>query len=155
MQHMPDMFRVLPPERRIQTVRRRLGPAGGWFMRDRIVGKIETLTNLAAESARIEDGKVALRLTRADGSHTELRTDHVVSATGYRVDLRKLPYLDPAMLPAIKELQGSPLLSRRFESTIPGLYFVGLPAAYTFGPVMRFAVGAEFTAPHQARHLAR
>jgi len=37
---------------------------------------------------------------------------------------------------------------------VPGLYFVGPPTANSFGPLMRFAVGARFAAPRLARHLA-
>ena len=41
---------------------------------------------------------------------------------------------------------GWPRLSRSFESSVPGMFFVGLPAAGTFGPVMRFVCGAGFAA---------
>ena len=43
------------------------------------------------------------------------------------------------------------MLSSSFESSMPGLYFVGVAAANSFGPVMRFAFGAGFA----ARTLAR
>jgi hypothetical protein len=42
-----------------------------------------------------------------------------------------------------------------FESTAPGVYFTGLSAANSFGPMMRFAYGADFTARRIARHLRR
>ena len=38
------------------------------------------------------------------------------------------------------------MLSANFESTVPGLYFVGLSAANVFGPFLRFACGAGFAA---------
>jgi hypothetical protein len=38
------------------------------------------------------------------------------------------------------------VLSSNFESSVPGLYFTGLVAANSFGPVMRFAFGAGFAA---------
>jgi len=38
---------------------------------------------------------------------------------------------------------------------VPGLYFTGPAAANSFGPLMRFMVGAEFAAPRLAAHLAR
>ena len=46
-----------------------------------------------------------------------------------------------------------PVLSRNFESSIPGLYFVGAFSANAFGPLVRFACGAEFTSQQLARHL--
>jgi len=45
--------------------------------------------------------------------------------------------------------------TRNFESSVPGLYFVGLPAAHTFGPVQRFALGARFAASRITSHLVR
>jgi hypothetical protein len=47
------------------------------------------------------------------------------------------------------------VLSSAFESSIPGLYFVGLAAANSFGPVLRFAFGAGFAARRVTRALAR
>jgi hypothetical protein len=47
------------------------------------------------------------------------------------------------------------VLSGSFESSVPGLYFVGPPAVNSFGPLMRFMVGAEYAAPLVARRLAR
>jgi hypothetical protein len=38
---------------------------------------------------------------------------------------------------------------------MPGLYFVGVTAANSFGPVMRFAFGAEFAAYTVTRALVK
>lgn len=48
-----------------------------------------------------------------------------------------------------------PVLSGRFESSVPGLFFVGLAAADSFGPLMRFVAGARFAAPRVVGELAR
>ena len=48
-----------------------------------------------------------------------------------------------------------PMVNGGFESSVPGLYFVGPPAVDSFGPLMRFMVGAEYVAPLVARRLAR
>ena len=53
----------------------------------------------------------------------------------------------------LKSVESAPVLSSRFESTIPGLYFVGIAAANTFGPLMRFAFGADFAAKRISKHL--
>jgi hypothetical protein len=47
------------------------------------------------------------------------------------------------------------MIDRNFQTTVPGLYMVGLAAAYNFGPLLRFACGAEFTVKRLAPHLAR
>jgi hypothetical protein len=49
----------------------------------------------------------------------------------------------------------SPALSANFESTVPGLYFIGVSAAASFGPMMRFAYGAAYTARRVTRDLVR
>ena len=46
-------------------------------------------------------------------------------------------------------------ISANFESTVPGLYFIGVSAAASFGPMMRFAYGAAYTAKRVARDLVR
>jgi len=38
---------------------------------------------------------------------------------------------------------------------MPGLYFVGIAAANSFGPVMRFAFGADFAARTVTRALVK
>ena len=59
------------------------------------------------------------------------------------------------VLGQIGALEDTPILSRSFESSVPGLYFIGTISAYQFGPVTRFVCGAKFTARRVAKHLAR
>ena len=51
----------------------------------------------------------------------------------------------------IRTVDYTPVLSANFESSAPGLHLIGLASAPSFGPVMRFVVGAV----HPARRLAR
>jgi hypothetical protein len=48
-----------------------------------------------------------------------------------------------------------PVVSRSFESSVSGLYVVGPPALNSFGPLMRFMVGAEYVAPLVSRRIAK
>jgi hypothetical protein len=82
-------------------------------------------------------------------------TDHVIAATGYWPDIGRLTFLHDDVRASIRTDARIPALSRSFESSVPGLYFVGLPAMNSFGPLARFVVGAEFVAPRVARTLAR
>ncbi len=84
-----------------------------------------------------------------------LSPDHIIAATGYKPDLRRLTFLDPGIVSALRCVDKSPALSSKFESSEPNLYFVGITAANTFGPLLRFAFGAGFAAPRLARHLMR
>ena len=68
----------------------------------------------------------------------------MIAATGYKVKLERLKFLSDDTRSRIKTVEGSPDCRSAFESSIPGLYFVGVAAANSFGPVMRFAFGAAF-----------
>ena len=47
------------------------------------------------------------------------------------------------------------MLSSSFESSVRGLYFVGVAAANSFGPVLRFAYGAGFAARNLTRGMLK
>ena len=75
-----------------------------------------------------------------------VETDHVICATGYRADLRRLTFIDPALRAKVKTVNDAPGLNFGFESSERGLYFAGIAAAMTFGPLMRFMYGDDFAA---------
>jgi len=151
---LPDVFRQLPVHRRVGIVKHHLGPSGGWFIRDLVVGKVAQHRGFI-QRAEVRGQQVALIVQSADGKTTDLLVDHVVAGTGYRYEVAKAPFLDDKIKAAVTVEEGYPALTRNFESSVPGLYFVGLPAAHTFGPVQRFAVGARFTASRITSHLVR
>ncbi|HVC52200.1 MAG TPA: NAD(P)-binding domain-containing protein [Stellaceae bacterium] len=149
----PLLFRLLPESKRLHIVATASGPAGGWFMMDRVVGRFPVMEGYAPQSAEIRDGRIYLRLAGSDGSGSDVSADHVIAATGYKVDLRRLKFLDDRLRAAIRSVANSPILSSGFEASVPGLYFVGPAASNTFGPLLRFVYGAEFTTPRVIRHL--
>jgi hypothetical protein len=58
------------------------------------------------------------------------------------------------LLTQLRDLDGSPVLSQHFESSVEGLYFAGLAAAYSFGPLLRFVLGVHFAAPTITQRVA-
>jgi thioredoxin reductase len=147
------LFHYLPQSIRLDIVRTHLGPSGGWFIRDKVVGKVPLLLGYAPERAELQGGGVRLFLGGADGSKRELETEHIISATGYKVNLERLKFLSVAIRSDLKREDNAPLLSESFESSVRGLFFVGVAAASSFGPVMRFAFGAGFTAQRLTEHF--
>jgi FAD-dependent urate hydroxylase len=146
----PDSFRAIPSRRAREVVMFRcVRPAGAGWLRDRLDGATLSLgrTVVAAERSAAE-----VRLTLDDG--TERRVDHVFLGTGYEIDVRRYPFLAPELGSALKLSEGLPVLGAGLESSIPGLHFVGAPAAGTFGPIMRFVVGTWYAAPAVARRIA-
>ena len=83
-----------------------------------------------------------------------LKVGHVLAATGYRVDLAGPDFMDDAMRRRVRCVAGSPRLSGAFESSVPGVYFTGLPSAATFGPLMRFVCGSGFAARRVSHAVA-
>jgi hypothetical protein len=140
------MFRYLPSRMRLRLVKSVLGPSGAWWLRDRVDGQIDIRIGQRIRSASLGDGRVLLHLSGADGSRSDLEVDHVIAATGYRVDLDTLEFLEPDLRARLHRVGGSPRLTGAFESSTPGLFFTGLPAAATFGPLLRFVCGTGFAA---------
>jgi thioredoxin reductase len=150
---LPQVFRrVFPAEKRHRFVASSWGPSGSWWLRDRFEGRIDTILGTRIRSARESQGRVCLGIENSNGT-SELWTDHVIAATGFRVDLDRLAYLDPALKGSIAREGLAPRLDARFETSVPGLFIVGVPSAPTFGPVMRFMFGAKHVAPVLARRL--
>lgn len=152
---LPLLFRQMPDEFRLDKVRRVLGPAPCWFTKEQVVGKVALHAGMTLKTVKPQNGRAVLEFTDASGTAKTITADHVIAATGYRPDVNKLAFLDPALVGRIRTVGNTPRLSSHFESSVPDLYFVGISAANTFGPLLRFAYGAGFAAPRLSRHLAR
>ncbi len=138
----PDVLRHFPRALRTPLTYRCIRPAGAGWLPDRL-RTVEFALGREIVAAREEDSRVLLRLD--DGS-TRL-VDHVLLGTGYKIDVHAYPFLEGGLASSLQTVEGSPLLGRGLESSIPGLHFVGAPAAESFGPAMRFVVGTAYTAP--------
>ncbi|MEU6199655.1 FAD-dependent oxidoreductase [Streptomyces sp. NPDC047061] len=152
----PGGVRWLPASARLLLFRRALGPSGGWWLRDRVEGAVPVRTERRVTGAAVHGSEVRLDVAGPGGERESLAVDHVLAATGYRLDLDALPFLSPAVRDAVACVPGSraPALRGTFESSVPGLYFTGSLAAPMFGPMMRFVAGTEFAAVRIARHAA-
>jgi thioredoxin reductase len=149
----PRVFRQFPESLRMRIVQTHLGPAPGWPMKERVYGKVPMILGVRDLKAASNGAKARLTFLSAEGNAAELETDHVICATGYRVDLSRLAFLAPELRKEIDQIAGAPVLSSGFQASVPGLYFVGIAAANSFGPMMRFAFGADYTARRITRYL--
>jgi flavin-dependent dehydrogenase len=149
----PMVFRAMPESFRTMVVKHALGPAPCWFIREAIDGKVPVIGSSTIVGAQEAASGVALEILTAN-VRSKVEADHVIAATGFHVDISRLPFLDPAITGALALTEDAPKLSSNFESSVPGLHFVGTMAAYEFGPLLRFVCGAEFTARRIARHIA-
>jgi len=151
----PQLFHYFPSSVRVGIVRRFLGPAAGWTVKDRIIGRVSLALGYGIDQADLRNGSAHLTLLSNNGTRKEHRTEHVIAATGYRVNLKNLRFLSDQIRSKLVSDGSSPVLSSEFQSSVAGLYFVGLAAANSFGPVLRFAFGADFAARQISRHLKK
>jgi cation diffusion facilitator CzcD-associated flavoprotein CzcO len=145
---VPDVFRRLP-----QQVGSRVGPVciapmGAYWLRERVRDVPLSLGRRTVDVSRA-DGRLVLTLD--DGAKREV--DHVVLGTGFHVEVPRYEFLSSDLVRSIRLADGSPVLATGLESSVPGLHFIGAPAAHTFGPVMRFVVGTAYAAPALTRAI--
>jgi thioredoxin reductase len=151
----PLLFRALPQRFRHRVVRRHLGPIPGWFMKEKVEGRIPMHMSAQITGVRYEEGQVHVRYDQPDQPDQEFVADHVIAATGYKPNMQALRFLDPEIVSEVRIEDSTPVLSPTFQTSVPGLHMIGLASANCFGPAQRFAVGAKFTSRYLSRYLER
>jgi thioredoxin reductase len=149
----PSLFRHLPEQTRIYRARTALGPAGAAWLRPRIEGRVPIRTSELVHEVRDSADGVTLGLVSRHGERSEVRADHVIAATGYRPDLRRLAFLDDALRARIRTVASTAAVDATYQTSVEGLYMIGPAVAPVFGPVMRFVYGTSHAAQTVARHL--
>ena len=146
----PMLFHYLPGDLRMRIVGSHSGPAGGWCIcatdrRPRRIPSRRLRTAIGRDRRRPDP---AWRLAGLDGSERTIAADHVIAATGYRIDYRAVGF-DEA-------LRGELICAPAFRScrAISKVGHRHRRPAHSFGPMFRFAFGSRFTARLLSRHLA-
>lgn len=144
----PDLIRHFPRGARAPLTYHCIRPAGADWLPDRLrEAKLTLARNVA--TATPEGERLRLRLD----DQSERVVDHVLLGTGYQIDVLRYPFIAPELGAQLRIRNGSPLLGRGLESSVPGLHFVGATAAESFGPTMRFVVGTAYTAPAVTQYV--
>jgi thioredoxin reductase len=146
-------FRHLPAGLRLAAVKHVLGPFGAWWLHERFSPKIDVRLGRRIVGTQIRGDQVELTLG-GSGATDQLVVDHVIAATGYRVQVGSLDFLNPTLQRAVATVRGYPVLSANFESSVRGLYFIGLAGAGAFGPMLRFVYGSRFAGQRVAAGVA-
>jgi hypothetical protein len=144
----PALYRRLPRRLQDRLAKRSIRAAGAGWLVDRL-GDVPIHTGVGVAQTTRVNGHVEVRLD--DGSRRA--ADHVLLATGYRVDVAKYDFLAPELVRRISRVYGHPRLDHGLESSVPGLHFVGAPAAWSAGPLMRFVAGAGFASRSVVRAI--
>jgi cation diffusion facilitator CzcD-associated flavoprotein CzcO len=146
---VPDAFRRLPRSAQARIATRSIRPACTHRVREALDG-VEIRLGTRVASAR----RAGARLELALDSGERLTVDHLLLGTGYRVDIARYAVLAPELRRAVRTVAGFPVLGRGMESSVPGLHFLGAPAARSFGPIMRFVSGTWYGGAQLARAVA-
>jgi cation diffusion facilitator CzcD-associated flavoprotein CzcO len=144
----PNVFRRLP--RHIQSSWDKRATRPGFSYRF-MPGSHNIPVHLGTWIVRAQTEGSHLRVILNDGS--ERTAEHVVLGTGYRVNVARYGFLAPRILQKLDIVDGYPRLDSGFESSLTGLHFLGAPAAWSFGPLLRFVAGTEFASRALTRRI--
>ena len=144
----PAWFRGLPQEEKDAIVKRMWGEGRlkvePWLEK-RVVKpntSIHQKAGLVSCNERT-DGALDIKLDNGDA----FVVDDVILATGYKVELERLPFLKNGnVLDKVEVKNGFPVLDPHFQSTARGLYFTSMPAGQDFGPFFGFTVSVRASA---------
>jgi cation diffusion facilitator CzcD-associated flavoprotein CzcO len=153
LDHFPYTFQRLPrstKDRLLQGVGA-YGPMGSSWLRPRLIGKVPLHERTSVQQVKETDNGLLLTLS----NDQTLQVDHIILATGYRLDIQRLSMLGDSLLPHIQHYNGAPILSSYFESNIPGFYFLGYTSHKSCGPYYRFVTGTAAAAQRVTAAVAQ
>jgi cation diffusion facilitator CzcD-associated flavoprotein CzcO len=94
----------------------------------------------------LPDGTLAVSLEGHNGGQT-IEVDRIVLATGYKVDVHRVPLLARGnLLPQLRNEQGAPVLDDHLQTNVPGLFMTSMLATRDFGPFFAFTVSVRASA---------
>lgn len=155
VQQMPLLLHYLPEDKRIRLTEGFMRPASPWWIKDRVLGKVPIHVGHEVISAQDAGGQIQLDVQDDAKRIRSMHVDAVIAGTGFDMNVSRLSFLDTAIVQRISRTKRAPALNSRFESSVPGLHFIGPMSYLGFGPLFKFVTGADATARTLAKLLAR
>jgi thioredoxin reductase len=143
---VPGWFRNLPSEER-EAIAKRFWAEGRLNLEPWLTPRLDQPSvhqwpNASVAGCReVLGGEIEAQLSTGE----RLVVDYVVLATGYKVDMREVPYLS-GVIDRMELADGFPILDEHFQSSVPGLFVTGFPATRDFGPFFGFVRGCPVAA---------
>jgi cation diffusion facilitator CzcD-associated flavoprotein CzcO len=154
--NFPGALNRAPDAVRNHVLKGHVTADGAWWLRERVENRTAVHVCSTVVEAHEENGKAALKIKVSRDESTRLvKVDHVIAGSGYSIDVDRLDFLDEKLRAAVDRIDHAPRLNAEFQSSVPGLHFVGPTSVQSFGPLFRFVVGAEYTAQTVSGHFAR
>lgn len=142
----PDLFRKQAPEAQQALLNACARPIGAYWLQPRLEG-VRVRTSVRVTGAAIAGAGLNLELSDGTTNHV----DFAVLATGYKIDVSKYRILDSSLRERVqKTSEGYPVLDMSLQTSVNGLYMVGVIAEKTLGPTLRFVTGTSNAGPRLA-----
>jgi len=151
IEKFPYIIYHIPYDTRYRVFDHHHGPIGAYWLKSRIIGQLPVKEQVQVTKVEAIDNLARITLTNGE----VLEVDHIMLGTGYRTDVKRLPMLDASLRNSIVLTDGFPVLNTSFESSIPGLYFVGFSSLRSFGPFFRFVAGTEAASRRLSKAVAQ
>lgn len=89
------------------------------------------------------NGELDVKLSNGES----ITCDQIVLATGYKVDITRLPVLSAGnILNQLETRNGFPVLDEHFQTSVKGLFITSMPATQDFGPFFAFTISVRVSA---------
>ncbi len=83
-----------------------------------------------------------------------LEVDHIILATGYKVDINKIPFLSSGnILPKLNINEGFPDLDGYLQTGLPGLYMTSMIATKSFGRFFAYIASCRTSSQIVGNHI--
>ena len=147
----PELFRRQTPEVQQKLLKDCAKPVGAYWLPSRLE-KVKVRTGVTITEAAVTGSGVNIKLSDGSSDHV----DFVILATGYKIDISKYGILDASLLQQIqKTTDGYPVLDTSLQTSVDGLYMVGVVGERTLGPTLRFVTGTSNAGPRLAAGAVR
>ncbi|HTG86616.1 MAG TPA: FAD-dependent oxidoreductase, partial [Pyrinomonadaceae bacterium] len=104
---------------------------------------VKILPNTEVASSVERDGELVVKLSNGE----EIVCDKVIFATGYKVDISRVPVLSSGNIPdQLETRSGFPVLDDHLQTSVPGLFITSMPAIQDFGPFFGFTIAVRVSA---------
>jgi hypothetical protein len=101
-------------------VRKHLGPAPGWTSRAEIERNVTVMLGATPIGASVRGDQAQVGFVAGDGTRRMVAADHVIAATGFKVDMWRLGFIAPQIMNALKLADQTPVLSPFSKHRSPG-----------------------------------
>ena len=111
--------------------------------------KIWPLSNVV----KCDEAKSGLYKVHMDDGR-RLEVDHIILATGYKVDINKIPFLSSGnIIPKLNINEGFPDLDGYLQTSLPGLYMTSMIATKSFGRFFAYIASCRTSSQIVGNHI--